>query len=454
MSVGQRVPTTEEARAVERSWAGRRSALALAVTALLVAAAVALPLISGDALRGKIFAQAAPLFGVWNPHVGPGTVPAVLMALLGVTVVPGRLATMNVRALAWSTWALGLLWTMSLALVDGWQRGVAGRLTRPDEYLSEVGGVHSIPAMLSGFSARIVDHQPDSWTTHVSGHPPGSLLTFVVLDRIGLGGGAWAGLWCVLVGTSGLAAVIVALDRLGAPDAARRCAPFLAFFPGLIWVGVSADGYYMGVVAWGLALLAVSATAAGRRAATAGVGAGLLLGFSVFLNYGLVLAGVMALTMAAAARSWRPLPWAVPAALAMVAAFWLAGFWWLDGYHLVVARYYQGIASQRPFAYWGWANLAATAIAVGPATVAALGRAAGLPALRRRELWPAFAGLAAIVVADLSALSKAETERIWLPFTVWMVTVTAVLPPRAARWWLGAQVVVALLVNHLVLTYW
>ncbi|PSL54146.1 hypothetical protein B0I31_107201 [Saccharothrix carnea] len=56
----------------------------------------------------------------------------------------------------------------------------------------------------------------------------------------------------------------------------------------------------------------------------------------------------------------------------------------------------------------------------------------------------------AILAADLSGLSKAEVERIWLPFTVWLV----VLVPDRRRTWPAAQAVTALAVNHLLLTNW
>jgi hypothetical protein len=59
-----------------------------------------------------------------------------------------------------------------------------------------------------------------------------------------------------------------------------------------------------------------------------------------------------------------------------------------------------------------------------------------------------------ILVADVSGLSKAEVERIWLPFAVWLLPLTAMLPPATRRWWLAGQAVVALTVNHLVLTVW
>lgn len=51
-------------------------------------------------------------------------------------------------------------------------------------------------------------------------------------------------------------------------------------------------------------------------------------------------------------------------------------------------------------------------------------------------------------------LSKAETERIWLPFTVWLTAAGALLPARSRRWWLVANVVGALALNHLIMTNW
>ena len=66
----------------------------------------------------------------------------------------------------------------------------------------------------------------------------------------------------------------------------------------------------------------------------------------------------------------------------------------------------------------------------------------------------AAAGVVAIVAADLSGLSKAETERIWLPFDMWVLAGTALLPQRSARIWLALQAVAALALNHLLMTNW
>ncbi|MYR04841.1 hypothetical protein GTV32_00135 [Gordonia sp. SID5947] len=443
---------TEEPAARRRP--ARGDVVWVSAAVAVVVAAIVVPIVMGDDLQGRIFAGAAPLFGRWHPHLGPGSIPAVVIGAAAVMLFPGWASRLRWTALTITVWATAVAWTLSLALIDGWQRGIAGRLVRPDEYLAEVPGVHSIPGMLATFSRRILDHQPDSWTTHVSGHPPGALITFVWLDRLGLGGGGWAGLWCVLTGCSALVAVMMTLRSLGAEDWARRCAPFLVLFPGLVWVGVSADGYFMAVAAWGVAFVAMATHRRGVVGAAFGLLGGAFLGFSIFLNYGLVLIGFVVLAVLIAARTGRPLLVAVPAALAVAGVFRAFGFWWFDGYHMVVDRYYQGIASIRPFAYWGWANVAATLFAVGPAVPAGLGRIFGARMWRHPGVLLALAGLLAIVAADLSALSKAETERIWLAFSLWTMVSTALLPIGRQRMWLAAQVVLALAVNHLVLTYW
>jgi hypothetical protein len=49
-------------------------------------------------------------------------------------------------------------------------------------------------------------------------------------------------------------------------------------------------------------------------------------------------------------------------------------------------------------------------------------------------------------------MSKAETERIWLPFALWLLPACAFL--GRPRVWLAAQAVLALLLNHLLATGW
>ena len=97
------------------------------------------------------------------------------------------------------------------------------------------------------------------------------------------------GLLCLLVGSSAAAAIVVAVRALADEDTARLAAPFVAVAPTAIWIAVSADGYFAGVAAWGIALLALAARRTVRVPVLAAAGAGLLLGWAIFLNYGLAL---------------------------------------------------------------------------------------------------------------------------------------------------------------------
>ncbi len=451
---------------------GRRGAVpeisAVAIGAVLVAAAFVLPRLNWGINprrdtgleRFATRAGAAPIFGYWDIHGGWRTVPAILIAVAAVVWGSAVAQRLSWRVLTLATWATACGWAFSLAMIDGWQRGFAGRLTTRDEYLSQVPGITDIPATVRTFSSRILDFQPNSWTTHVSGHPPGALLTFVWLDRIGLRGGAWAGLLCLLVGSSAAAAVVIAVRALADEQTARRAAPFVAVAPTAIWVAVSADGYFAGVAAWGIALLAVAVHRAVRFPALVAAGAGLLLGWGFFLNYGLVLLALPAAAVLVSAADWRAalraLGPAFLAAAAVAATFAVAGFSWLDGYTLVQQRYWQGVAKDRPFQYWVWANLACVVCAIGLGSVAGISRVFDWAVIRRRSGFHLLllALLAVIVGADLSMLSKAETERIWLPFTIWLTAAPALLPARSHRLWLSLNAVGALLLNSIIFTNW
>ncbi|WP_371658295.1 hypothetical protein [Streptomyces sp. NBC_00280] len=437
---------------------------ALAAALLVTAAAVI-----GTAIQhryGTLRVSWPPLYGHWEPHVGPGTPAAIVLAVAVVAYGPLLAARLPWRALLLAAFGTATAWTFSLALVDGWQRGIALRLTTKYEYLQVIDPVnrfHDIPAALRDFTQHILKHSSDAWPAHVAGHPPGATLTFVLLDRIGLGGGAWAGVWCITVGATAAVAVLVTVRVLCGESLARRAAPFLVLAPAAVWMGTSADGYFAAVAAWAVAFLALAVT--GHRPRSTGLASGLLFGLTMYLSYGLTLFAVIAGgALLLGSRRLRPLPYVLAGFVVVPAAFTFAGFNWWEAYHLLVTRYYQGAGGIRPYAYWVWANLACTALVVGPATVAGLRRVGATPirqgvrmSLRRSTPEPrlallVLAALLALLTADLSGMSKAETERIWLPFAMWLLPACAFLTrPRA---WLTAQATLALLLNHLLLTGW
>ncbi|MEW2545097.1 hypothetical protein AB0910_04830 [Streptomyces sp. NPDC047002] len=438
----------------KRAAGGRRDLLAAGAAVVFFAAVAAV----GAAVQradGTLHVSWPPLLATWMPHVGPGTPAALAVAALVVGYGPTVAELLSWRLLLGSAWAAAAAWTCSLALVDGWQRGIAGRLTTRHEYVPAVPRFHQLLPALHTFTQHIVGGRPGYWPAHVAGHPPGAVLTFVLLDRVGLGGGGWAGMFCVVTGSSVAAAALVCLRALGTERTARRAAPFLVLTPAAVWVGASGDGYFAGVAAWALALLALAATRRGWGPAAAAIGSGLLFGLAVHLSYGLTLIALPALAVLVCARTARPLPYVLGAAGAVTALFVACGFRWWSAYPLLVERYYQGVGGVRPYSYWLFGDPATVVAAAGLASVAGAARLVRRPCGEHRAVvLLGWAFLLAIAAADLSGMSKAETERIWLPFTLWLPATAVLLPRRDVRGWLAAQAVVALLLNHLLLTGW
>ncbi len=465
----------------------------------LVAVVLVAALVAGASLRGwegihdgvKILVGWPPLLASWLPHFRPGGVVAVVVALLVVVAGPPVAARLRWGPLLGLTFLASAAWTFGLALIDGYQAGIVDRLTTPTEYLVEVARFPGLRPFLTTFADRIVGMTPDTLVTHASGHPPLATLVYVWVADVFGPGGEPASLVTLLVGASASVAVAITIGAVGgvrfgaggaggagaaagrfggrvtlplAPetvtagrDLARRYLPFGVLFPGAVWVGVSADGMFAAVFAWGVAFLALGAVRRGVLGVVLCLLGGVVLGGALFLSYGLTAGGLVPIVIAILVRRWSPLVAGAVGALAVVGLFAYGGFWWLDGYEQVKLRYYQvgEYGLLRPYTYWVWANLAAFALTLGPAVVAGLRRLAWWP----RRIPPAVpllvgAVLLAVAVADISGLSKAEVERIWLPFGTWAVLACALLPPRSVRWWLVAQAALAIAVNSLLMTVW
>jgi len=429
--------------------AASRSAAAVATVAVAYGASVAV---------GQAFARhgmqlrlgtAVPLSGHLDVRLSARTLLPVAVATLLLALLPLAADRLPWRWLLAACVVSSAGWAVSLALVDG-VAAIGRPIATSAEYLADVPRVHALHPFLASFTDHITIGSPGfAWVTHVSGHPPGALLTFVFLDRLGLGGPGWAAALCIGAGASAAAAGLVALRAVAGERQARAAAPILAAAPAAIWIATSADAWFLGVSAWGIALLALAARRHDLAGDVQAAGGGLLLGATAFLSYGLVLLAPIAVAAALGRRRVRPLVVAGLAAVAVVVGYAALGFWWIDGLDQTRIRYRQGSASARPYLYFLFANLAVLGLSVGPAAIAALAR------LRRSAvaLLPS-AAMAGVLLADLSGLSKSEVERIWLPFTPWLLAATAVLPARQRRWWLGGQLALGLVVQTFVRTNW
>lgn len=436
----------------------RRSlpAMGVILAVALVALAMVLPAVTGWDVHVRWF---PPLHARWQPRVGPGTPIATVIAVAGVIWRDRLAARLSWRRLLLLAWGGGVAWMLALGLVDG-PAGLGHILDTDYEYLPTARATDDIGHLLRIYVSKIGYAAPTgNWPVHVAGHPPGALLFFVMLTRIGISSAVGSGLVVIAVAATTSVAVMITADLLAGRDHARRAAVFLVLGPAAIWQGVSADAVFAAIAAWGLAALALAATRTGLFATGSAVVAGMLLGYAVMMSYGLILLGILAVSILLITRTWRPLAPAALAALAVVGGFAVAGFWWWDGLVALRGRYWDGVASNRPAAYWIWGDIAALVCSAGPLLGAGLAVVAAGVRTMRDKASVAIASLSTaaaltVLIADASQMSKAEVERIWLPFVPWLLLSCALLPPRWRRGGLVLQVATALLIQHLLFTGW
>jgi methylthioxylose transferase len=408
----------------------------------------------------EIFLGAAPFVGRnfrdgWDWRIGWGLVGAAFVAVAAATaVITGWWWRVTVpRVVVASSFGAGLFATM-LALLDG-PDGVLFGATQSTEYLVNVPTAPPAGTFVRGFVAHI-----DVYSVHVRGHPPGFLLVLEAMDAVGLGG-AWATAGLSILATCALpAGVLVAVWATAGAEWVRRAAPLLVVAPYALWMVTSADAAYTAVAAWGVALLALALR--GRGSVVWGSASGLLLGALLFLTYGGATFLTLPATLVVAAsrrcgdgrrRAWLAATAAIGGISAVVVGFAVAGFWWPAGAAATKAQYWTGTAQHRTWTYFAVANLAITAIAVGPATWAGVTRLAD-----RRVIALVGGAAAALLAAQLSQYSRGEVERIWLLFFPWLALAGAGVIVTAARrraaCWVGAQATVAIVLQAALVSKW
>jgi len=417
--------------------------------------------------RGAVLHLAGgyPLAGRFDPQLTGALLGPVVLAALVVVYGPVTAQRLRWRSLLFVSGGAAAAWASVLAMSAG-VSAIGRPLASRYEYPHDVALVTDLARYLDSFVAHVPEGAAGfTWTTHVGGHPPGALLAFVLLDRVGLAGPGWAAGVCIAVGASAVPAVLVTMRVLSGGGTARRAAPFLVLAPAALWVASSADAIFCGVAAWGVAALAVSASRAGRRGDGLAIASGALLGATLMLSYGLVLLGLVAIAAVLVQRRLRPLLVGGIGVMAVPAVAAAAGFSWFAGLAAAADRARAGPAwVDRPAGYFVVAGLAALCIAAGPAALAgvtelirSVGRGPGdsTGSARRviedgligRSVVLPTAALLAMAVGLLSTLSKGEVERIYLPFLVWVLPATAAVSPQHTRRWLAASAAVALVVQ-------
>lgn len=440
---------THRVRALPRMLVGLSAAAVLVVAARLVGT-----LIGWQRLQ---IGHAYPLSGGLRTQLNPWFAVTIAAAVLVCAGWPWLAARLSWRWLLAVSAPVAAGWAVALAFADG-PAGLTDPLASRLQYPYNVPRVHHLGSYLADFNKHVVDPRNGPlWTVHTSGHPPGALGVFVILDRIGLGGLGPAAAVCIAGGALAVPSVLATVRLFGGAVLARRAALLVPVAPIALWVATTADALFAGVAAAGLCALAHAATRYDRRGDLLSLAGGLALGSCLFLSYGLALLALPAVAVVAVRRRIRPLLLGAGVVVLLLALADLAGFNWWQGMQLAGEATRTGpIGADQPTAwqirpgwYFTFGNLAALALAVGPLTVA------GLALVRRGRLavLPAAIGLA-VAGAILSDLSRGEVERIYLPFAVWLVPFAALVPVRRDRLLVAVQLGWAVLLTAVVRTWW
>jgi hypothetical protein len=340
--------------------------------------------------------------------------------------------------------ALGLAINASRLGSAGWSHvfrsGPGGSFEARFEYLGSLRDLHGGVARYVGhFTALLPD-----LSTHVKGNPPGPL---VVMHLLGIDTPGRLTAACVGVGAL-CAPLAYALGReLDGEHRGRVAAALTIFSPSAVLFGVTSVDYAFAAVgmigAWLLVDRRTSARAVGCVAVAVGS----------FLSWVLLAIPVWAV-LCVLARDGRGA--AARTALSAFTAIVLLTLllhlaWGYDPLSILRALrpiYAHGVASRRPYWFWLFGSPAAYLAMLG-APIAWLAVRAAVS----RE--PAAVALVVVIlVSAVAGFTKAETERIWLPFVPLACVAAASVPMRRLAALLAFLGVQAIVVEILFNTVW
>jgi uncharacterized membrane protein len=346
-------------------------------------------------------------------------------------------------------YALALVLGVSLNISRGgvhdlwavFKTGPGGSLEAYQEYLP------GLPALDRGIHFYVA-HFPQlipSLPIHVQGNPPGPLVT---LHLLGLHTPQALAALCIGLGAL-TAPLAYDLGRvLGGEERGRIAGALTAFSPALLAWGITSADYAFAALGLAACCLLVRPRPLPRAS-------GALVAAAVtFFSWLLFAIPAWAVLVVLRREQWRrALALTAACVLAIVAVYGTLAL--VLGYdpfvtlNATAAAYRHGISRIRPIAYWLFGSPTAWWLGLGlPIGWLALRAAAA------RE-GSALALFVVLIVSAVLGLTKAETERIWLPFVpLACLAAAAVLPSRrlpTVLWLLAAQ---ALAVQLLFDTVW
>jgi len=396
--------------------------------AALVAGLVVVTGLGLHAAGHELGTALAPFVMAYSPQATLFALPAATLLAAAVVLAP-RLLTRPRSGPAFGAAAFGLALTLGLAVAaarrgpDAWSHvfdlGPGGSFEAKNEYLP------GLPALEHGawfFLDRFAQMVP-SMPVNVGGHPPGLML---VIHALGIETAGALATLCIVAAAVCAPLAYVLARTLGQGEPTARVAGLLtAMSPVVLLFGTtSADAVY---AAAGLTA-AILLVAPGDRLRMAGAG---VFAIATLATWALLAIGAWATLVAwqrDGPRAALVLAVACGAAVVGVNAM-LAAVSGYDPFGTLVATeglYRNSIASIRPYAFWVLGSPVAWGVMLGlPIAGAAL-----VAVVRRRP--EAVALALVLLIAAVMGFTKAETERIWLPFAP-LACVAAAPALRASR---------------------
>jgi hypothetical protein len=390
----------------------------------------------------------------YGVRVQPLWLLAAAVAVAGLTAAAPRLLTVPLPAPAFAAVAFATALVLELAInavrlgTYGWWRifdlGAGGSFEAGNEYLPGLGALRYGARFFLDRFAELVPALP----VNVAGHPPALMLA---IDALGLGTAQRLAGLCIACAavTAPLAYALARTLGLEEPRA-RLAGLFAAASPAMVLFGATSADAVFAAVGLGAACLLAS-----HRPPVRALGM-VALAVAAFFSWAL-----LAIAAWAALLAWRreglreAIAVAAGCALAVVAfdalLYALSGYDAIGTLRATEAYYRNSLARDRPYRFWVLGSPVAFLVTAG------LPVAAGLLTGARRLLAPAVAIGGVIAVAALAGFTKAEVERIWLPFVpLACVAAAAALPAagRRGRILVGALGVQALLTAVLFETIW
>lgn len=394
-----------------------------------------------------------PFVAGWAPAIDPlGALAALAGGALLIIVTPRLLRVRwSPVAITVALYLLGLVAALAVNLaregVTGWTHifDLEGGLSQShaiNEYLPGLPGLeHGMRNYLDRF-AEVVTSQ----SVNVAGHPPGPLLL-----ASWVGATTPAGLAALVIGIGACCAPLsyrlaLTLDR--SESEARLAGLLCAASPLVLLFGVTSFDFAF--AGFGVAA-ACGLVARSWRWRTFGL---LAFAWASLMSWALLAVGAWAAVVVWRRDGWRRAALIAALAGAAVAAFQgsLAAAYGYDPIGTLRATeqvYRDSLAQVRPYLFWVFGSPVAWALMLGPVIV--LGIIRGAAALRDPA---AIALVVVVLVAAFGGFTKAETERIWLPFVPLACVAAAPFVRITPRLAVGTLVVQALVVQLLMNTVW